>query len=111
METFGRRKAVMLGGINAFVGTALSGIATNLYIACLARIITGLGIGGISSSIPVYIDEMAPRSSVGTLQAIGGPCIPLTIFLGNLFAFSILGPHRDLKPAEYCPEHTKYAEG
>jgi len=107
MNGFGRRGAVGMGATASFVGTALSAIAPTFNIACVARIITGVGIGAISSSIPVYIQEMAPEGSVGTFQAIGGPCIPLTIFLGNLLAFSILGPHRDLKPADYCPSFTR----
>jgi len=103
MDNFGRRIAVGLGGSCAFIGTAISGIAPTYTLACVARIITGVGIGAITSSVPVYIQENAPAGHVGTFQAVGGPCIPLTIFLGNLYAFSLLGPNRDLNPSQYCP--------
>jgi SP family galactose:H+ symporter-like MFS transporter len=103
MDNYGRRVAVALGGTAAFIGTAMSGVSPSFTLACIARIITGVGIGAITSSVPVYIQEMAPHGRVGTFQAVGGPCIPLTIFLGNVYAYYILGTNRDLTPAEYCP--------
>jgi len=103
LDHFGRRVAVGLGGASAFLGTTLSAIAPSYLMACVARIITGVGIGAITSSVPVYIQEMAPCGRIGIYQAVGGPCIPLTIFVGSLYAFFLLGPNRDLSPSQYCP--------
>ena len=68
MDGFGRRKAVLLGGICAMMGTLLSGVAPTFGIASVARVITGVGIGAMSSSIPVYVQEMAPEGRTATFQ-------------------------------------------
>eukprot|EP00996_Jenningsia_fusiforme_P000195 NODE_1152_length_1673_cov_42.086207_g1022_i0.p1 GENE.NODE_1152_length_1673_cov_42.086207_g1022_i0~~NODE_1152_length_1673_cov_42.086207_g1022_i0.p1 ORF type:complete len:475 (+),score=82.17 NODE_1152_length_1673_cov_42.086207_g1022_i0:53-1477(+) len=107
MNSLGRRRAVAMGATFACVGSGLSIVAHHYVIACIARIITGVGIGALGSTIPVYIQEMAPIGWVGTFQAIGGPCVPLTIFLGNVIGFIILGVDRDDTPKEYCILHSK----
>jgi hypothetical protein len=51
-------------------GVFLAGAARLHWAQAFARIITGVGIGMMSSCIPVYIAEMAPPDRRGTLQAL-----------------------------------------
>lgn len=106
MEAFGRKKTVTAGGVVIFVGTLLSAVAPTYSAQACARVLTGVGVGMIMSSVPVYIAEMAPKHRRGTLQALFQVCVTLQILAGNVAGYYILGPHRDLLPQEYCPMHT-----
>jgi SP family arabinose:H+ symporter-like MFS transporter len=106
MEAFGRKKTVTMGGAVIFVGTLLSSVAPVYTAQACARVLTGVGVGMIMSSVPVYIAEMAPANRRGTLQALFQVCVTLQILSGNVAGYYILGPHRDLLPCDYCPKHT-----
>eukprot|EP00668_Euglena_longa_P042174 GGOE01055623.1.p1 GENE.GGOE01055623.1~~GGOE01055623.1.p1 ORF type:complete len:485 (+),score=133.72 GGOE01055623.1:71-1525(+) len=107
METFGRRRTTAMGGGLLFVGIFLSSIAPTYWTQALSRIITGVGIGMMSSCVPVYIAEMAPADRRGTLQALFQVCVTLQILFGNVAGYYILGENRDLLPYQYCPLHNR----
>eukprot|EP00667_Euglena_gracilis_P007635 EG_transcript_7713 len=107
METFGRRRTTAMGGALLFVGIFLSAVAPTYWTQALSRIITGVGIGMMSSCVPVYIAEMAPADRRGTLQALFQVCVTLQILFGNVAGYYILGANRDLLPYQYCPLHSR----
>ena len=91
MEKFGRKKTVTGGGAVIFVGTFLSAVAPTYSTQACARVLTGVGVGMIMSSVPVYIAEMAPPERRGTLQALFQVCVTLQILAGNVAGYYILG--------------------
>ncbi|KAL2881699.1 hypothetical protein SGCOL_002848 [Colletotrichum sp. CLE4] len=70
-EKFGRRKTVMLAGTVFLIGgTLMTAASGNLNLIYAGRAIAGLGIGGSSLTVPVYIAETAPPSIRGRLVGI-----------------------------------------
>ncbi len=70
-EALGRRKALVIGGIAAFVGSILSGLAPvdSVWFLVAARVITGFGVGIASVVGPTFISEIAPPELRGRLIA------------------------------------------
>ncbi|KAJ7583572.1 general substrate transporter [Mycena floridula] len=56
-ETIGRKKMIMAGATTMLVGTAILTSSTTLAQLYVGRIVTGIGNGFNSSSIPVYQSE------------------------------------------------------
>ena len=110
MEAFGRKKTVTMGGAVIFVGTLLSSVAPVYTAQACARVLTGVGVGMIMSSVPVYIAEMAPANRRGTLQALFQVCVTLQILSGNVAGYYILGvSHRQPLEQYSCPLLRQFA--
>lgn len=59
-DKLGRRKSVLIGTLIMLVGTAIQASSTTLGQLIVGRIVTGVGNGMNTSSIPVWQSEMAP---------------------------------------------------
>lgn len=71
LNDFLGRKRVILGSCVVFVaGAGVMAAAPGLKILVMGRIITGLGIGLASQTVPVYIAEAAPESVRGSLVSL-----------------------------------------
>jgi len=82
-DRFGRRKSLM-GSALLFTASAIgSATANDLTVFSLARLAGGLAIGLASALTPVYISEVAPRSSRGQLVSLN----QLAIVIGILAAY------------------------
>lgn len=58
-DLIGRRKTILYGSIVFFIGGALQTFATGLPIMMVGRIIAGLGVGALSTIVPVYQSEIS----------------------------------------------------
>ncbi|THC92623.1 hypothetical protein EYZ11_007905 [Aspergillus tanneri] len=58
-DLIGRRKTILYGSIVFFIGGALQTFATGLSMMMLGRIIAGLGVGALSTIVPVYQSEIS----------------------------------------------------
>ncbi|RPB16305.1 general substrate transporter [Morchella conica CCBAS932] len=90
-EKMGRKRMIMAGGITMLVGTAILTSSTTLAQLIVGRIVTGIGNGFNSSTIPVYQAECSParvRGMLLTTQAvvtIFGLCIAYWLDYGTSF--------------------------
>lgn len=66
---FGRRWAGFLGTIVLLVGAALQAGAVHLSMMVIGRIIAGVGTGVVSTSVPLYLSEIAPARLRGAYVA------------------------------------------
>jgi hypothetical protein len=64
-DRFGRKATLLWIGILYFVGAVGSGVAPNVTIFIIARVIGGLGIGISTVVAPMYISEIAPPKHRG----------------------------------------------
>jgi SP family myo-inositol transporter-like MFS transporter 13 len=65
------RKVVICASDGLFIlGSLVMGAATNVWWLIVGRFIVGLGIGFASNTVPIYLSELAPRASRGTLVTI-----------------------------------------
>jgi sugar porter (SP) family MFS transporter len=83
-DRFGRKATLLWIGILYFVGAVASGLATNVGIFIVARVIGGLGIGISTVVAPMYISEIAPAKFRGRLAGM----FQFNIVFGILVAFA-----------------------
>ncbi|HET6176705.1 MAG TPA: sugar porter family MFS transporter [Candidatus Sulfotelmatobacter sp.] len=82
-DKFGRKATLLWIGILYFVGAVGSGLATNVTIFIISRVIGGLGIGISTVVAPMYISEIAPPKHRGRLAGM----FQFNIVFGILIAF------------------------
>ena len=82
-DRFGRKATLLWIGVLYFVGAVGSGLATNVSMFIVARVIGGLGIGISTVVAPLYISEIAPPKYRGRLAGM----FHFNIVFGILIAF------------------------
>ncbi|EMD39461.1 hypothetical protein CERSUDRAFT_121739 [Gelatoporia subvermispora B] len=78
-ERLGRKRTLILGAIVLIIGTVLMGSSMERIQMMVARVITGVGIGYITSVTPVYQSEISLPEHRGWQV-----CCQLTSMLGGL---------------------------
>jgi SP family galactose:H+ symporter-like MFS transporter len=84
-DLFGRRKLLIATAIIFAAGAILCAAAESPGILVVGRIIVGLGIGLSSSTVPVYISEVAPADARGWQVSL----FQLAITVGILLAYVV----------------------
>jgi len=84
-DKMGRKKNIITLAFIFFFGALGTAFAPNIWVMYPCRFILGLAVGGASTTVPVYLAEMAPKSIRGTLVAVD----QLMIVTGQLLAFSV----------------------
>ncbi|KAL1880006.1 hypothetical protein VTK73DRAFT_6396 [Phialemonium thermophilum] len=79
-DILGRRKTILYGSIIFFVGGALQTTATSMAMMMVGRIVAGLGVGMLSTIVPVYQSEISPPHNRGKLACIE--------FSGNIIGYT-----------------------
>ncbi|QSZ32771.1 hypothetical protein DSL72_002350 [Monilinia vaccinii-corymbosi] len=69
-DIIGRRKTILYGSCIFFVGGALQTLATGMPMMLLGRIIAGVGVGMLSTIVPIYQSEISPPHNRGKLACI-----------------------------------------
>lgn len=84
-DTWGRRPTVVLAGLTAAVGALTTAAATDLAMLLAGRLVIGLAVGVTSAIAPLYIAELAPASTRGSMVAL----YQLSLTLGILAALAV----------------------
>ncbi|KAG6308149.1 hypothetical protein E4U45_002149 [Claviceps purpurea] len=79
-DIIGRRRTILYGSCIFFVGGALQTAATSMAMMMVGRIIAGLGVGMLSTIVPVYQSEISPPHNRGKLACIE--------FSGNIIGYT-----------------------
>lgn len=79
-DIIGRRRTILLGSMIFFVGGMLQTFANGMPMMMLGRIIAGLGVGALSTIVPVYQSEISPPHNRGKLACIE--------FTGNIAGYA-----------------------
>ncbi|KAI9056542.1 general substrate transporter [Trametes sanguinea] len=80
-DWLGRRKTIVLGGIIMIIGAILQTTSFSYAQMVVARIITGLGNGLNTSTVPSYHAECSPAARRGSLIMIEGSLITFGIMI------------------------------
>lgn len=67
MDSLGRRKTIMVGGIINLVGAILQSGAQHLGMILAGRIMAGWAVGVLSMSVPIYQSECAHPKTRGMI--------------------------------------------
>ncbi|CAL5872279.1 uncharacterized protein PFLUO_LOCUS6540 [Penicillium psychrofluorescens] len=79
-DLIGRRRTILYGSAVFFVGGGLQAFSTGMPMMMVGRIIAGLGVGALSTIVPVYQSEISPPHSRGKLACIE--------FTGNISGYA-----------------------
>ncbi|KAF2878422.1 hypothetical protein BDV95DRAFT_601073 [Massariosphaeria phaeospora] len=79
-DMLGRRRTILYGSLIFVVGGALQSFANGMPLMMLGRIIAGLGVGTLSTIVPVYQSEISPAHNRGKLACIE--------FTGNITGYA-----------------------
>ncbi|KAK2739037.1 hypothetical protein FQN57_006719 [Myotisia sp. PD_48] len=79
-DIIGRRRTILYGSMIFFVGGALQTFATGIPMMLVGRIVAGLGVGALSTIVPVYQSEISPPHNRGKLACIE--------FTGNICGYA-----------------------
>jgi MFS family permease len=79
-DILGRRKTILYGSMIFSVGGSLQTLATGMAMMMLGRIIAGVGVGMLSTIVPVYQSEISPPHNRGKLACIE--------FSGNIIGYT-----------------------
>ncbi|KAG6002654.1 hypothetical protein E4U21_002914 [Claviceps maximensis] len=79
-DIIGRRRTILYGSCIFFVGGALQTFATSMAMMMVGRIVAGLGVGMLSTIVPVYQSEISPPHNRGKLACIE--------FSGNIIGYT-----------------------
>lgn len=69
-DIIGRRKTILYGSMIFFVGGLLQTIANGMPMMMAGRLVAGVGVGMLSTIVPVYQSEISPPHNRGKLAAI-----------------------------------------
>jgi sugar porter (SP) family MFS transporter len=84
-DALGRRRTLVLIAAIFIAGTAIAVVAPSAAVLLVARAVTGVAVGAVSSTVPVYVSEIAPPGVRGRLVALN----QLMITLGILVAYCV----------------------
>ncbi|KAF2180244.1 hypothetical protein K469DRAFT_753477 [Zopfia rhizophila CBS 207.26] len=79
-DVLGRRRTILYGSIIFVIGGALQTFANGMPMMLLGRITAGLGVGTLSTIVPVYQSEISPPHNRGKLACIE--------FTGNITGYA-----------------------
>ncbi|OBZ76779.1 Sugar transporter STL1 [Grifola frondosa] len=80
-DFLGRRKTIVLGGVIMIIGAILQTTSFSYAQMVVARIITGLGNGLNTSTVPSYHAECSPAARRGSLIMVEGSLITFGIMI------------------------------
>lgn len=79
-DVYGRRKVILWGAVIFVTGGALQTFANGMGMLMLGRIVAGVGVGALSTIVPVYQSEISPSHNRGQLACIE--------FTGNIVGYA-----------------------
>ncbi|CAE6467839.1 unnamed protein product [Rhizoctonia solani] len=79
-DIIGRRKTLLTGACIFVVGGGIQTFTTGFKVMVLGRIISGFGVGLLSTIVPIYQSEISPAEHRGKLACIE--------FTGNIFGYA-----------------------
>ncbi|ACI51712.1 sugar transporter [Gluconacetobacter diazotrophicus PA1 5] len=87
-ERFGRRTSVMIVTAVFVTGALACAAAPDVDMLIAARVYLGLGVGGSTQVVPMYISELAPAARRGKLVTLFNVAIGIGIFVANIIGFA-----------------------
>lgn len=84
-DKLGRRKLVFIISIVFIIGALILSFAQSMIVLVIGRFIIGLAVGGSTAIVPVYLSEMAPTDTRGSLSSLN----QLMITIGILASYIV----------------------
>jgi sugar porter (SP) family MFS transporter len=95
VDNIGRKKVILAAGIIFIIGAIWSGASSSAVMLMFARFFLGLAIGISSFTAPLYIAEISPTKSRGTLVSMFQLLITIGIMVSYLSDSAFAVPDTD----------------
>jgi MFS family permease len=104
-DALGRRRALMLIAVLFIAASALAAVAPSYGVLVVARAVTGIAVGAVSTTAPLYLSEIAPPEARGRLVTLNQLMLTFGIVTAYLvcLAFSGSGSWRAMFAAGVVP--------
>lgn len=79
-DLIGRRGTLFIGGVIFTIGGAVQTFTTGYWVMIMGRIVSGFGVGLLSTIVPIYQSEISPPNHRGALACAE--------FTGNIFGYA-----------------------
>ncbi|KAH9064110.1 general substrate transporter [Lactarius vividus] len=79
-DIIGRRGTLFAGAVIFGIGGAVQTLTTGFYVMVVGRVISGLGVGLLSTIVPIYQSEISPPNHRGALACME--------FTGNIVGYA-----------------------
>jgi MFS transporter, SP family, solute carrier family 2 (myo-inositol transporter), member 13 len=83
-KNYGRRITIMGSSVAFVIGAAVMGIAPNVEILLIGRLIVGISVGFASHTVPIYLAEVSPDDVRGLLVSLNNVSIVAGQVLASL---------------------------
>ncbi|KAJ8103079.1 major facilitator superfamily domain-containing protein [Lipomyces tetrasporus] len=88
-DIFGRKPGLMFSNITFGVGCVACGLATNLWFLVFARVVAGIGGGGLTALSTITLSDLVPLRRRGVLQGFGNIMFGSGAALGGIFGGAV----------------------
>ncbi|KAF8915880.1 general substrate transporter [Mucidula mucida] len=88
-DRLGRRRTIVVGGVIMIIGAILQATSFGYAQMIVARIVTGLGNGLNTSTVPSYHAECSPAAKRGSLIMVEGSLIAFGIMISYWIDFAL----------------------
>ncbi|KAF8609728.1 general substrate transporter [Ceratobasidium sp. AG-I] len=96
-DALGRKRTIAIAAAVATVGTSVQAASVHIGMFLCGRIITGMAVGCMILTVPVYNSEISPPKHRGLLVGFSGQLIGVGSMVANWVGFA----------SSYAPEHVK----
>ncbi|CAE6432422.1 unnamed protein product [Rhizoctonia solani] len=96
-DALGRRHTIAIAAATATVGTVIQTAAVHIGMLICGRIITGMAVGCMILTVPVYNSEISPPQHRGLLVGLSGQLIGMGSLVANWVGYA----------SSYAPESAK----
>jgi sugar porter (SP) family MFS transporter len=90
-DRIGRRAILGLLGVVFTVGIVITALAGDYWTMVAGRIVMGVGVGGVSSTVPTYLGEMAPSHIRGRMLTLNQLLIVIGLLASYLVNLALAG--------------------
>ncbi len=87
-DRFGRRRVILVTALTFVVGAVVSAVAGSVAVLLVGRLLIGVAIGVASMLTPLYLAEISPAASRGSITSLNQLCITLGILVSYLVGYS-----------------------
>ncbi|KAJ8092234.1 hypothetical protein PM082_024065 [Marasmius tenuissimus] len=86
-DKLGRKRFMQMMCLVVTIGTVIQTAAQNYAMFLVGRILTGVAVGGLVGTVPIYNSEISPPESRGTIGGLSGYMIGLGACTANWIGY------------------------
>ncbi|KAA8483150.1 sugar porter (SP) family MFS transporter [Arcticibacter tournemirensis] len=94
-DLYGRKKVMVASAVLYTLSALVCAFTTNIFFLDAGRVLSGIAVGITSVIAPMYISEISPAKSRGTMVSLNQFAITIGILLAYVFDYFLIGLGND----------------